>query len=343
MGYPCAVRVFAGVLVLASGFVQTAAAGVIDPGWIETIGVLPGGNFTTAYSVNADGSVVVGGGNSSMGTRAVRWTLAGGLEAIPGSSNGVFSVSGDGRRAGGSGVLYTVGGPTLNLGGNEIVAINGDGTSLVNTQGTSNLWRQGLGWSSIPNMVPSDISRDGTWVVGDSAPQMMRWSAATGTQILGPGRANTISDDGRTVAGDHNNRLIRWREGLGIQDLGTLSDVTAFSTTGMSGDGSVIVGTASVTPPGGTTRPIPFIWTQETGLMSMRNFLIARGISPSGWSLLELHEISSDGQTIVGFGINPDSQFTGIVIRVNGLPTPSAAALALIAAAAIGVRRRRPA
>jgi uncharacterized membrane protein len=341
MMYQAGLRGVAALAVMASG-VGTAAAGVVGPGLVESMGVLPGGNFSTAYNVSSDGSVVVGGGNATGGTQAIRWTRDGGAQAIPGSNNAVFAVSGDGRRAAGSGTLYTVGAPPISLGSGEIAAISYDGTRLVGATSTpGNLWIEGSGWTTLPGLGAGiDITPDAGWVLGNNGSNMTRWSQGTGTQLLGPGLANSISRDGRIVAGTQGLHALRWREGFGTQDLGTMPNAVALSVTGMSGDGAVIVGSASVQPPGQSTRPVPFIWTEATGLMSFRTFLNNQGIDVGGWSFYELHEISEDGRTIVGFGVNPDSQFTGLIVTVNSLPSPGAAVV-FAGAGLVGLNRRR--
>ena len=88
----------------------TAAVLVISqPAWSETmkptfqgLGDLPGGSFASeAADVSADGSTVVGFGNSYMGIAAFRWTQAGGMVSLgdlPGGgyASRSFGVSGDG-------------------------------------------------------------------------------------------------------------------------------------------------------------------------------------------------------------------------------------------------------
>ena len=59
------------------------------------LGDLPGGSFcSTAYGVSADGSVVVGNGNSSQGTEAFRWTLRGGMAGLGFSDASAVSPDG---------------------------------------------------------------------------------------------------------------------------------------------------------------------------------------------------------------------------------------------------------
>lgn len=307
------------------------------------MGVLAdGGSFSTAFAVSSDGSVVVGGGNSSAGTVGIRWTRSGGPEAIPGSTDAMFAVSGDGLRSAGTGTLFTVGAPPISLGDAEISAMNHDGSRLTARTGPVHLWSQDQGWTALPGLTSAlDITQDGNWVLGTAGSSIARWSAATGTQVLGPGRPANISEDGRIIAGDHNGRVIRWREGVGIEDLGNFPNTVSLETKGMSGDGSVIVGLANVRPPGQNTRPVPFLWTAHTGLLDLRSYLNTLGIPTSGFSFLSIEEISLDGRTLVGFGFNPESQITGIIAHVASLPAPSSVGPIALGLFMLGRRNRR--
>ena len=49
---------------------------------IHNIGVLTGGSSSNALAVSANGAVVAGRSGSSTGNRAIRWTVAGGLQSL---------------------------------------------------------------------------------------------------------------------------------------------------------------------------------------------------------------------------------------------------------------------
>jgi probable HAF family extracellular repeat protein len=59
---------------------------IATAGWSQSLtwlGTLPGGTWSWADGVSADGSVVVGGARNAAGySRAFRWTAAGGMQDL---------------------------------------------------------------------------------------------------------------------------------------------------------------------------------------------------------------------------------------------------------------------
>jgi uncharacterized membrane protein len=73
-----------------------------------------------------------------------------------------------------------------------------------------------------------------------------------------------------------------------------------------SADGSVVVGDALRF---GEDRTFAWIWTRDRGVIDLRDELVANaglGDSLAGWRLLVATDVSADGRTIVGQGLNPD-------------------------------------
>jgi len=235
-------------------------------GMVE-IGDLPGGGIESyASGASADGSVVVGRGSGASGREAFRWTSGGG---------------------------------TVGLG-------DLPGASF---------------WSTA-----ADVSADGSVVVGhgnaDSAAEAFRWTAATGMVGLGdlPGGefpihsvTGGVSADGSVVVGQSESasggEAMLWTSAGGMMGLGYLpghlpangAESRAF---GVSADGSVVVGQSQGDSSSATSEA--FVWTQADGMQSLRDVLIANGVTGlDNWVLHKANSISDDGQWVVGDGVNP--------------------------------------
>jgi probable HAF family extracellular repeat protein len=147
------------VVVLA--ILSLTTPGLAQAASFTPLGDLAGGSFQSqAIGVSADGSVVVGFGNSDSGQEAFRWTSGGGMVGLgdlPGGSFGsiAYGVSADGSVVVGFGnsasgqeaFLWTSGGGMERL--FDVLVANG-ATGL-----TGWTLRQALG-----------VSDDGQWIVG---------------------------------------------------------------------------------------------------------------------------------------------------------------------------------
>ncbi len=167
------------------------------------LGTLPGGFWSDAYGVSADGSVVVGYAHNAAGQwSAFRWTAAGGMQDL-------------GTLPGGD--------------GSEATAVSADGSVVVgwawNDAGDRRAFRwteasgmqdlgtlPGGGWSEAHG-----VSADGSVVVGRARNAAFRWTAAGGMEdlnityahLLTDGSklwtANAVSPDGRYIVGQGYN------------------------------------------------------------------------------------------------------------------------------------------
>lgn len=172
------------------------------------LGDLAGGSFASvAQGTNSDGSVVVGFGSSANGTEAFRWTQAGGMVGLGDFAGGTF---------------------------NSIAfATNSDGSVVV-----------GYGHNA-------------------RGQEAFRWTQAGGMEGLGvlPGGINSAAQatnsDGNVVVGTSNshigNQAFRWTQAGGMQrvadwlaaaGVSTAAGYTLEIATGVSADGSVVVGNA---------------------------------------------------------------------------------------------------
>ena len=100
---------------------------------------------------------------------------------------------------------------------------------------------------------------------------------------------------------------------IGLGDLpgGTFSS----HASGVSADGSVVVGNGHT-----ALGSEAFIWDAVKGMQNLQEVLGSQlGLDLTGWRLGLARGISADGQTIVGWGTNPDG-FTEAFIAV--IPRP---------------------
>jgi len=299
--------------------VLACAADVFAQPAITNLGTLPGGHYSYAHGVNADGSVVVGGSavndSSEFNDHAFRWTRAGGMQdlgTLPGSTLpfGGFSyangVSGDG-----SVVIGEAAGPT------DIITYRGFHWSAAGGM-------QDLG--ALPDATESfayGVSGDGSVVVGWShpladIPHAFRWTAGGGMQDLGAlpegggSVALAVNEDGSVVVGHavppggnfDDVRAFRWTSSQGIQSLGTLPGGLFSEASAVSRDGSVVVGKAN--PAGfGSFDYHAIRWTSAGGMQDL-------GALPGG-RLSWAYGVSGNGSAVVG-----DSEgYSGPIVVAN--------------------------
>jgi len=211
-----------------------------------------------------------------------------------------------------------------------------------------------------------DISGDGTVIVGKakntdpndatkSAKEAFLWESGvmTGLGFLQDdtkkveSEAKAASYDGSTVVGnskvdDPNDptksvkQAFIWQDGV-MTGLGFLADAAGpfeSKATGVSADGSVIVGESKVD--GGKEA---FVWTAESNEMRSLREVIEEdlGIDLTGWTLNKPPVMSADGETMIALATNPDGDIEAFVTYV---PEPVGGIYAGIALLAWLDRRR---
>jgi probable HAF family extracellular repeat protein len=278
--------------------------------------------------VSGDGKVVAGHVNS----RAVRWSLASGVQ-------------------------------TININGRASYArsTNGDGSVVVGYYQDQHLeavayrWTD-AGWVVLQGLngdtVANDVSSDGSVVVGQSndvtGSHAVRWDGSALTVLDSFGGINNsaraISDDGLVAVGESSYMggaiiAVRWigtdvyelgslggdsstaygvnSDGSvivgygytsnlyqnafrwtvdGMENLGTLGGTQSFAR-GVSADGSVVVGHSNTA---NDVAVRAFRWTEETDMVSVEDWLRANGVTvENDFTRLGLG-VSDDGSVIVG-------------------------------------------
>ena len=305
--------------------------------WLGTLG----GNFSRAFGVSANGSVVVGVSNTSnYEERAFRWTLANGLEnlgTLGGNQSVANAVSADGsivvgysrdsadiKRA----FKWTAATGMQDLGAGEwtdAVAISADGSVIVVNNGMDGFayqWTSGgisnLGTLGGNQTTAYDVTADGSVIVGFSYvtagdPYAFRWVYGSGIQQIGTfySFARGISADGNTVTGSETgsaglHRAFRWTLSSGFE-YGIAGNFSYGLS--VSGDGSIIVGD------GGDGA---FRLSNAGGLEYLHQ--VYSNLINSGSELVNAVDISPNGLFIVGFGTNSLTGLDeGYLLAVNGV------------------------
>jgi len=287
------------------------------------LGDLPGGRFGSgAEAVSADGNVVVGTGwvddsaHDGDEMSPFRWTSATGMVDLGDLDN---CISNWGCRS------------------SEGTDVSADGSVVVGSSNHGFDTREAFRWTSADGMssigaLPSGrararaygVSADGTVIVGsdevwennEDSGEAFRWTAGTGMVGLGDlpdGRfasgANDVSADGSVIVGVGETAVggeaVVWTSAGGMVGLGFLpgGDNRSYAL-GVSADGSMVVGQSELADSGSPSRA--FVWTQANGMQSLRDMLIAKGVTGlDNWELYVAKGISADGQWIVGTGLNP--------------------------------------
>jgi probable HAF family extracellular repeat protein len=144
------------------------------------------------------------------------------------------------------------------------------------------------------------VSADGSTVVGQSfagTNQAFRWTAATGMVSLGTVAASDVSGDGTVVVGTSAGQAFRWTAASGVVGLGALPGTSGGSlATGVSADGTVVVGGSDSASP--DVHEEPFRWTASEGMVGLG---FSNPNHPAGEDVLSrATAVSADGSVIVG-------------------------------------------
>lgn len=276
--------------------------------------------------MSADGSVVVG----VNGTSAFRWDAVNGMVGLPDLPGGGVNAQANGVSDDGS-IIVGQGFSSL---GTE--AFRWDATT--GSVGLGVLQSPGESWANA-------ITGDGTVIVGGGTrnlnPPALKWDA-TGTlsqlPSTGAAIANAVSADGSVVVGAGGSgvgtQAVLWngirREILGA--FATNSGVLSSSALDVSADGSVVVGTSAT-----TSLATAFVWDRTLGLRRLDVVLASLGVDLTGWTLTSATGISADGQTIVGYGINPVTGANEAWIAV--IPEPTTALFLGLGLIGLALRR----
>lgn len=292
---------------LINGSTAVAQAFRWENGVMEGIGMVPTSPETTpwsyARSISADGSTIVGYSHTDesfeMGWEAMRWTEDGGMQPL-----GDFSPSD-----------YWSESTDVSADGNIVV-----GRSYMTGQAFR--WENGvmenLSTDEVHFLEAWGISYDGSVIAGngiiDGVQQGVIWRTGeniigTGSPVGGTTSILNLSANGNYAVGDVyisgiSNSAMRWSEEEGALEIGTLGGFTA-QGLGVSNDGVVVGFSQAFEDP----EYYAFIFTEENGMQNLQEVLQNNyGLDLTGWKLSVATAITSDGKTIVGYGVNPDGK-----------------------------------
>ncbi|MBX3364962.1 MAG: hypothetical protein KF866_09375 [Phycisphaeraceae bacterium] len=211
------------------------------------------------------------------------------------------------------------------------------------------VWRESTGVVKLPHLFDMfraeafGVSANGSVIVGyeqnmEEERFPVVWEAANGNAIrqlfvteeeLGSSLALVVSDNGAYAAGFSLMAMdiFGYREDLVMWDVATGAPTVLGQTppgfysaipAAISDDGQMIVGTYNrfffFDNPEGEI----FVWRQGEGVRLLKNILTDDyGVDLTGWQLLAAHGMSEDGKTIVGHGLDPHGNMTGIIIRLD--------------------------
>lgn len=285
-------RVVVGNTSNGRAFRWTAETGMIllDPG--------PDAPQSTATGVSMDGSMIVGGmlvSGCPYYAQAFLWTATQGIVPLPSLP------------------------PPMN--GTNAICLSGDGSVIIgvaldpdnpDTDWLAVMWTtQGILIIDPPpgyeRFLPAAISLDGSTVVGSASSSSpppgipycvaVRWTAAAGMQVLDPlllSSAQDVSADGELIVGDIYPFCFSWSPVTGLVNLQIFG-----SATGVSANGSVIVGT--------TQYSHSYFRTSDGQSNDLKTTLELRGVvfdPPYEFGLSYATDVSRDGTVIVGYALN---------------------------------------
>lgn len=338
---------------------------------ITSIGLPPGGSFSSAYAVSANGSVVAA--NVDMAS-AYRWTSSGLVDigTLPGAyAASAEDISSDGTVIVGGGFFlspeetirahrWTSSGGMQDLGvlpghvASVGSGVSGDGNVVTGVSFDMEFSAAAFRWTSTNGMQPigtlpggtssegRKVSRDGSTIIGiagtPDGDRAFAWTESGGMQSLGlfsPADSGSsawgVNADGTVVAGTSGTNAVIWTNGI-AQSIGMLPGATNAIAFTLSDDGSLVGGYSFFGFEATAT-----LWSQALGTVDLNTYLPTLGVDLTGWELDYTRDISTDGTTIVGEGVFNGAP-RGWVVTI---PAPGAAAMLGIGGLVGAGRRRR--
>jgi probable HAF family extracellular repeat protein len=246
------------------------------------LGVLPGGDYSSANAIN-DAGEVAGASNTGTAILPFVWSDKGGLQRVP-------LLAGD------------------NCG--EALAINKNGHVVSNSSGPTGcravLWTRKTGPRNLGTLPGGSYSRahdlnDSDEVAGVSAgptgDHAVLWTKSGNARDLGtlPGdltsEAMAINNAGDVVGysnGPKGMRAFLWTKGGGMQELGILPGGDSSQALAINDSGTVVGSSDS------SSGDHAFVWKKETGIVDLND----AGLDALGIVLVDAHAINRKGEIL---------------------------------------------
>jgi uncharacterized membrane protein len=169
------------------------------------------------------------------------------------------------------------------------------------------------------------VNADGSVIVGwqdqpTGERSAAKWVNGVEELILTPGgrlngEAHAVSADGNTIVGGgyaFGEGAWIWQPEAGVRPIlpERIFGEGSLTALDVSDDGKIVVGFS--------TNNRAFIWRKGAGARNLITFLRSRGaVVPDGWHLIAASLISADGNTIYGWGFNPDNLVEMFKVELN--------------------------
>jgi len=277
---------------------------VSGQGTFQGLGDLPGGLVSSsAYSLSADGSTVVGQSESTGGSEGFVWRVGTGMVGLGDLPDGDYYSLGTDVSADGSVVV----GESRGTSGTEAVRWTWDG-ALVGLGELS-----GGSFFSAATRCTGDGSSAFGGSIGSRGYVASSWAASPGAVDLGfPGSNSVVgcTPDAATLVGwriaGSDTTAFRWSSVGGFEDLGDLPGGLVYGyALRVSADGRVVVGFGH-----STSGREGIKWTEAEGMIGL-------GDLPGGLFESTVYSISPDGALLGGWGYS-DSGREAVIWEAGG-------------------------
>jgi uncharacterized membrane protein len=180
-------------------------------------------------------------------------------------------------------------------------AVSGDGSTIVgggyvccDPEWPGFTWTQAAGIAPLPDLPGGNQRTVATGVSYD------------GNVIVGYGSSDLAS-------GEYEDEAFRLVQGGPLEPLGDLPGGQFTSRAwAVSADGSIVVGT------GRTERGTEvFVWDGSSGMRRLQDVLAQHGLDVANWRLTSVANISADGSTFAGQGLNPQGLQQGWIAHIE--------------------------